>query len=191
MAHFIEAEILGLAGRTDMLNIKFDRQVNVIYGLNGSGKTSLLKILHSAMANEPAILEGVPFIEATVQIYSLDYERVFTRNIKKKKKKRKTPKAAKIAAPTLFTEETDSITEIWTPQSEVPEQFVWSQSPLREDGKTKWRHRYLPTTRLHITEGQFFKYSMRSDDATLSEEVFDKFFAESLDGLWANYSADV
>ena len=58
MAHITEFAITGLAGRTDVYSGRFNRDVNIFFGLNGSGKTSLLKILHSAMSR---ILSGTWF----------------------------------------------------------------------------------------------------------------------------------
>jgi hypothetical protein len=83
MSHFLDAEIIGLAGKTKPTRISFDRHVNIIYGLNGSGKTSLLKILHSAMEMDPTPLRNVPFTEATVRVHSLTYKLDFTLQVKK------------------------------------------------------------------------------------------------------------
>ena len=64
MSHIVEFSISGLAGRKDVYSQVLDRHLNVFFGLNGSGKTSLLKILHSAMSGESRILRNVPFSSA-------------------------------------------------------------------------------------------------------------------------------
>ena len=83
MAHIVSFKIEGLAGRKEPLKLEMNRDTNIIFGLNGSGKTSLLKILHGAMASETDILARVPFTSAEVKIYSVDHDKVFTRSIKK------------------------------------------------------------------------------------------------------------
>jgi len=87
MSHLIAAKVNGLAGRSKPLHINLHRHVNIIFGLNGSGKTSLLKILHSAMSGDASILENVPFTSAEVSIYSLSYDKTFTRSFSKDKTK--------------------------------------------------------------------------------------------------------
>jgi predicted ATP-binding protein involved in virulence len=83
MSHIISFKIEGLAGRPDPLELKLNRDTNIFFGPNGSGKTSLLKILHAAMANETDILVRVPFVSAEVHIYSLTWKKVFVRSLKK------------------------------------------------------------------------------------------------------------
>jgi translation initiation factor RLI1 len=80
MSYITEFSISGLVGKD--YSQKLNKDVNVFFGLNGSGKTSLLKILHSAMSDDLEILENVPFKSAEIQIYSTDLDKVFTRTIK-------------------------------------------------------------------------------------------------------------
>jgi predicted ATP-dependent endonuclease of OLD family len=54
--------------------------VNVFWGANGSGKTSMLKILHRALANDATALLRVPFTRAVVEFIS-DNEREYIRSI--------------------------------------------------------------------------------------------------------------
>lgn len=54
MSHITEFSISGLAGSDQVYSQKLNQDVNVFFGLNGSGKTSLLKILHSAMSDDQA-----------------------------------------------------------------------------------------------------------------------------------------
>src|SRR5260370_1109340 len=61
--------IEGLAGRQDVCSLTFNDYVNVLFGPNGSGKTSVLRILHSALSNETEMLKDVPFTKAEVVIY--------------------------------------------------------------------------------------------------------------------------
>src|SRR6185312_10964241 len=83
MAHILDFEIDGLAGRTESYSCKLDRTVNVFFGLNGSGKTSLLKILHSAMNNDTSLLRTVPFKSASVVIFSRDRNKTYSYSYEK------------------------------------------------------------------------------------------------------------
>jgi len=78
MAHIVEFTVTGLAGRDDEYAKELSRDLNVFYGLNGSGKTSLLKILDSAMSEDASRLKNVPFRKAEVKIYSIKFKRVYT-----------------------------------------------------------------------------------------------------------------
>jgi len=80
-ARILEFSIYGLAGYESVYSKKLNEDVNIFFGVNGSGKTSLLKILHSALSDNTDILEGVPFKRAEVKIYSLALEKTFTRTL--------------------------------------------------------------------------------------------------------------
>jgi predicted ATP-dependent endonuclease of OLD family len=82
VAHITYIKVAGLAGRKKDIEISFDRQVNVFFGVNGVGKTTLLKILHSALKNDPHLVFGLPFNHAEVGIYSLDAKRELIREYK-------------------------------------------------------------------------------------------------------------
>src|SRR6266852_5308919 len=82
MSHIVEFSVTGLAGRDEPYSQKLNRHVNVFFGENGSGKTSLLKILHSAISGNVAVLARVPFSSASVDVYSVNYDKVFHRTIK-------------------------------------------------------------------------------------------------------------
>ena len=82
MAHITYIKVAGLAGRKKDIEITFDRHVNVFFGVNGVGKTTLLKILHSALKNDPRLVFGLPFTHAEVGIYSLDGKREVIREFK-------------------------------------------------------------------------------------------------------------
>ena len=56
MSHVIEFYVEGLAGKEKGFGHKLNRDINIFFGLNGSGKTSLLKILHSALSTDTALL---------------------------------------------------------------------------------------------------------------------------------------
>jgi predicted ATPase len=186
MSHILKATISGLAGKTNNTSIEFDRHLNIIYGLNGSGKTSLLKILHSAMTGDTEILRNVPFNEAEVQIFSITFEKKFTRKIVKQK--------------ISLIEDDESTYEVSEKSvagkrglKRSESSLIWKESPELEDRDhlTRWSHRYLPTTRLHVAYTPFDRTSLLKSGERLTEEMLDTFFAESIERLWTSYSADI
>jgi len=88
MSHIVRFSVSGLAGRAEPFAQTLDRHLNIFFGLNGTGKTSLLKILHSAMKHDPSGLARVPFENADVTIYSLTYNAEFTTYISKTRPKK-------------------------------------------------------------------------------------------------------
>jgi ABC-type uncharacterized transport system ATPase subunit len=73
MSHIVEFHVEGLAGKEKGFGARLNRDVNIFFGLNGSGKTSLLKILHSALSTNAALLANVPFTKAQVVVESLQF----------------------------------------------------------------------------------------------------------------------
>lgn len=176
MAHIIDFSIAGLAGRKETYNCKLNRDINVFFGLNGAGKTSLLKILYSAMSGDTKVLETVPFESAEVTIHSIDYNNDFVYNISKKQKKANTKPLTKNTS-----KEIQSVKRIknfdslkWTTQSEeIPD-------------TQHWNHRYLPTSR--------FFYDPDSEqyiDISSTTEDIDRIFAGFIRSLWLSYSTEV
>jgi ABC-type lipoprotein export system ATPase subunit len=194
MSHLISTKVEGLAGRKRPVEIVFDRHTNVIFGVNGSGKTSLLKILHSAMSGDATILENVPFTDASVQIYSKKYDRVFTRtiNISEYAKSQEEITPSLPGQLEMGTQYYNFLTMTVTQGRGGPR---WKQTPAEEKKTetelTSWAHRYLPTARLHISDEPFLGLSPTQLQRTLTEDMLDKFFADSVQKLWMRYSSRV
>src|ERR1017187_3061634 len=195
MAHLISAEIVGLAGKTTPIKIAFDRHVNIVYGPNGTGKTSLLKILHAAMRGEATLLQSVPFTEATVRVYSIDDHKEYVRTISKKEARTRVQAEFELLS---TTDEEVGFDPVIKPNRSEQGSFEWTESPKRpkqskRGSLTRWRHSYLPTSRLHV--GEVFPsnltHLLAQGSGQLTEDLLDRYFADTLDQLWGKYNSDV
>lgn len=198
MAYIESFRVTGLAGRTKPVEKNLDRHVNIFWGLNGSGKTSLLKILNSALRNEVASLNHVAFTTADVLI--------------------RTPSGAAIRR-TLgsdsldddrpdYEEEAGTSLEplgdgLWREVSQT-ESRSWKTEVISV-GKSKmsqsfllnsdFKHTYLPISRVSTTtrnSNPFYGSDSRTssmrqayNDAHLSE-----IFAEHVRLKWQNYNSE-
>lgn len=195
MSHIVDFSITGLVGRKDVYARALDRHVNVFFGLNGSGKTSLLKILHSAMSGDSQILRNVPFRSAEVRIYSIRYECVFTRTISMeptKPSKRMAPEADTAEVFSSLEEQFVSSEMVGRRRLRDRELPVWKDQPDHpEEEGAGWQHRYLPTSRLYFGLRSLAPALLRSRRGALSEDWLDQVYAETLQAVWQNYYHDI
>ncbi len=178
MAYITEFSITGLAGRDTVYTKKLNRDTNIFFGLNGSGKTSLLKILASAMKYDTSLLKNVPFKSAKVKIFSEDYKKTFTYSIEQLK----LPSVSATAESRLFNEELEEITR----RSE----YTWKITPKLSkgaNGNWDWVLGYLPTSRIYR---DMQRYRSR-EYQRISDEMLDEYFAQSLEEIWTRYNAGV
>lgn len=196
MSHIVELSISGLAGREGVYGQTLDRHLNVFFGPNGSGKTSLLKILHSAMSKDSEILRTVPFQSAEVKVYSITYDRVFAYSIQKESRK----PVKRADSETALEEVLDSSLDLFEETSFVadwarprPTEFPkWDEAPpLGDEGPGGWAHRYLPTSRLYLGLTTARPTIVESGAGPFSEEFLDQYYTGILQGLWRNYYADI
>lgn len=190
MSHLVSATIHGLAGRKEYISLTFDRFVNVVYGLNGSGKTSLLKILHSAMSGDATILENVPFTTATVEIYSKSFNKTFKRSTITPEPKRPDPQRE--LRPEIETR--IEFFEYVRHQRRKQTRFQWVSEPpetKQKDKLTHWKHRYLPTACLHVSDEPFLRTSPPQVEDTLTEDLLDQYFAVTVQRLWSSYTSQI
>lgn len=146
MSHITSFSVEGLAGRPGVYTQKLHRNVNVFFGRNGSGKTSLLKIFHSAMSNDIKLLRRVTFTEAQVRIYTLKYNRELTYRF--------IPGAVKGGGPPIQWAQQLQFLEdqpLSPTLRRMLRQASWQLTP--EDPNVSpseggWAHRFLPTSRL-------------------------------------------
>lgn len=184
MTYITEFAVEGLAGRDDTYSQKLNRDVNIFFGLNGSGKTSLLKILHSAMQADTSIISRTPFRSAEVKFFSVNYNKVVTRTIKR-------DEAQEMGVPSV--EDADAYTDVfWQQQLQKQIRFLSGVKSIEWKTRTKglekvegFRHFYLPTSRL------WFSPRASSKTEIYNEEQLDNFFQSMLTGLWSTYVGEV
>jgi len=177
MAHIVQFTVNGLAGRKNPVHLKLDRHVNVVFGVNGSGKTSILRILDSAMTGEVSPLANIPFEKAEVIIHSMNEDCDFTYTFDA----------------TAFNEVRQSELELTSEQGSLTpvarrvrlERMTrmklekgWTISP-NPKGTKRWQHTFLPVSRL-------YPQAVRGESAR-SESDLDKAFEQDLAQHWVTY----
>lgn len=197
MAHIVEFTIAGLVGNKRVYHKKLNRNLNVFFGLNGSGKTSLLKILHSAMSCDADILRHVCFEWAEVVVHSMEYKKDFIARINKKEPHEKAGVSKshkenhRIASEDINEELVYETTTF--PKEEEGKKVIWQyMTPLPSGAKGQWRHGYLPTWRLGMTDPFYTRrWRPELEMGVFTEEELDKLFAQSLGQKWNQYSAEL
>ncbi len=195
MSHIIDFEIEGLAGRIGPIRFKLNRGVNVFFGVNGTGKTSMLRILESALSRDARSLSKVPFQSAQVKIYSIAYGRTFTHTIEKTTAKllraKTIPRARRQSHDPIA--DSDSISRLSESMYEGQPHFNWRISPplKKSDSTGSWRHGWLPTSRLFFGRNSSSLLLHKESPSGLSEEELDNQFAAALSNIWSRYSAQV
>lgn len=74
MSHILHFDIRGLNGRKKPIAYTLHRHVNVFFGSNGSGKTSILRIINSAMNVDASSINSIEFTGASVTIHTIKYK---------------------------------------------------------------------------------------------------------------------
>jgi ABC-type molybdenum transport system ATPase subunit/photorepair protein PhrA len=165
------------------------------FGLNGSGKTSLLKILHSAMSLDASLVENVYFKNAKVTIYTLNHKREFTLVLDKGADQQKEQPELPFD-PARLSDWTRL--RLTAERSRQPQWQYIDPIPEVKDAK-RWRHTYLPTTRLYLVpfgrmpgrepEADYGDYFGRT--AMYTEDSLERLFAASMRYLWQSEASAI
>ena len=178
--------VQGLTDRKRDLVVKFDGDMNVIWGSNGSGKTSILKILHSALTGETAALLRVSFKAADVGFID-DRGRTIVRSINRDR----------IRAAPLFAGEDGADFENYRDLDAARFELMKDARTLHWTSDTDGdeleyvRHRYLPISRIFDFRNRHGRPSRGSGGLSevLDEVEYDRVFADQIQVLWSEFHA--
>lgn len=182
MAYIRSFRIEGLAGREDVCSATLNEYVNVCFGFNGSGKTSLLRILHSALADSADLLTDVPFDTAEVVVYSYGRKQDIVYRLDKRPKEIPPTRAAVPADP--------SETQLMRPslRRQRNKKLAWEKQPADVG---RWSHKYLPIARLYASDEPEAQAAFYGEAISMSERALEAKFAENMRRAWRDYTADV
>jgi len=178
--------ISGLAGRKGIYAERLNKDINIFFGPNGSGKTALLKILHSALASDPESLLGVKFATAAIGVID-ESDTPERRTIETNKQLESF--LNDIASSPYYLSRPDIDRYLRRNLSDYNWLSEGTRRASKKDGPLPLQHRYLSTLRL--TTDLPDARRMRSGPDLGTERNFDEFFAESVQQLWRAYSNDI
>lgn len=180
MAHITEIKIDGLLGRSHPIHLDLRRDVNIFFGDNGGGKTTLLKVLDAAMSRDGTLMETLPVKRAEVHIYSLTDKKVFKHVWERKSRRGSTA----LTTPDAFWQDEEG--ELKPFLLSAPTESSWQMTPKKTaGGGSRWSHTFLPTTRLYLHD------RTRQSGKTLTEKELDAIFAENVNRSWLRFYSKV
>ncbi|WP_252975908.1 AAA family ATPase [Janibacter melonis] len=165
----------GLAGRSEPIEIYFHPRTNVIFGLNGTGKSSLLRILAAGLNSDVSTLEKLPFEAAEIRFWSHAFKDQITRRIS-----RNDDREQLIRKETLFGSAGEPVEIEILEGSGVGS---WRTIPERFTDR-RFKSEFLSTFRL--AEG--FRSTARNGQLRTEDEL-NELFASQLQNAWRRYSS--
>lgn len=184
VSYIDDVTIRGLAGREGERTYKFDRNINIFWGANGSGKTSLLRIIHAALNDNTSGLDRVPFEYARINVRSDSSDRLLVRTID-------------------MSSSTDESGDFEVEMNDEGEPVLVGTKILRWDSRifsakrgtqpaTRIRHSYLPISRVAETRTTRSRISQLATGRreAMDDAYFDAMFAEQVRLRWLAYSAE-
>lgn len=183
MAWIVSFTVEGLAGRSKPVSQLLHRNVNVFWGFNGSGKTSLLKILHSAMRNDSSSLLRVPFKSARVVIQ--DGASRLERSISNVSEYQPTLDAETVEF------DSDEMGNLWR-EAEGVRRHNWQTRVLVGQDSSYLRrpilHSYMPISRVTRNLSGISIGGPSPQRQDLDDAYLDELFAYQVKRRWQNYS---
>jgi predicted ATP-dependent endonuclease of OLD family len=199
-------EISGLAGSDKIIKYELNSDINIFFGANGSGKTSLLKILNAAATNTTANLVDVPFQSAKMTINYFG-QFILERSIENtsftkidEKTQPDLPTVGgllsdyqnTVAVPTLRGLRGYGVGQLVDPlewESSMYRLWNGKSEPFKKGEKIDYilPHQYLPTSRLYL--GLVPKTTWDSHE--LTEQELEQNFSERIKELWKEYNYEL
>jgi len=183
--HITEFTVAGLAGRREKLSQVLYPDLNIFFGPNGSGKTSLLRILHSGLQRKASILTRTPFLHAEFKLF-WNANRTYSCSLDNTPEDTSGPEQSSVDSTVALV--APSLASAMREESKKT-QREWVVTPNQTEGYRGWGHSYLPTTRL-ILGGPLSRnlFPPSSDETELE---LDTYFQSALQQLWSSYMSDV
>lgn len=197
-------KVSGLAGSAQDVEYELNQDVNIFFGNNGSGKTSLLKILNAATSYTTDNIANIPFRSAKVTM-NLFGILILERTIENKTfiQKSELPICETemvTAAGAVGTATGPILASLLTAQATSTEETLeWKSvmSKITKDGIKPYNlddpityvleHKYLPTSRLYLGLEQKNIWEKRQ----LTEQELEQYFAQRITNLWKEYNFDL
>ncbi|WP_162250903.1 AAA family ATPase [Nocardioides sp. Root140] len=195
MAYIHSFTIDGLAGRRKPISYTLDRSLNVFWGLNGAGKTSMLKILHAALGNTSVGLAEVPFKSAQVVFWSESHRTHVRRRYEKGKHGE------------ILVDEDGDTWELIEGQFQMmnPDIISWESDVviLNEDDllrstdesidrktvENPYRHSYLPISRMSDVSATARRAPSGLRSTVVDDSFLDEQFARHVNFRWQEYNS--
>lgn len=182
MAYITELRVRGLAGNSRELHYKLDPHVNIFWGLNGSGKTSLLRLLHAALMNDTASLQRIPFKSVSFQIFDPSSRATFVRSIDMDAEPDEVSRTEYVQ---VGPEDFELV--------EVEGERAWKDDFLSKNiiASGQLEHTYLPISRIAESRGPRRPGSAGSGlREAISDATFDAVFARQVKLRWQSYNLE-
>lgn len=202
MAHITHFVIEGLNGRRRPIELSLNRNVNVIFGANGCGKTSVLRILESALAGRASKIEDIQFERAEVKIFSDNYQMELTAICHRNDPGLKNDPVAR----QLFVEKfgLSGIPDNYIDKFIAREKFIgrdeylsgreWIIRPLPPrtdvDARRSWKRTYLSTNRLYMADGSGRAIPSAKAER-ISEESLNSVFSTAIQSVWSKKFGEI
>jgi ABC-type lipoprotein export system ATPase subunit len=188
-------EVSGLAGSDKPVIYDLKPDINIFYGINGSGKTSLLNLINAAAMTQATNISGIPFKSAKFTMNLYGTWRLI-RTIENRTYSQ-TPETLHIGLTTTTTlPQMMAVPSIlgepplsWESELYWKDGGEWKLYQL-EEGK-EWSfpfpHQYLPTSRLYLG----LEIATQWQKHQFTEQELEESFANLITEKWKEYNYEV
>ncbi len=192
MAHVSEVFVGGLAGNSAGRLFTLNPDVNVFFGLNGTGKTSLLRLIHSGLLGRARDLRRIALTEAWIRVDDVLAITTERRGVR-----------------TSITRSLETVTPS-REQMRLDVELLGHQGAIHTGEARRWklisdsnydlekglevRHTYLPISRLYSAGDRPLprvRREINSEQGGISESELERIFAETVHLLWLRYTRNL